>query len=67
MSDDAVQFLNAFAALPPHERYAVFVQLARISGADAGPVSEDELMFAGEEIFSMYDDEEAESGDAETR
>ena len=67
MSDEAAQLIDAFAALPPHERYAVIVELARISEADAGPVSDDELTNAGAELFSMYDDEEAEGGNAETR
>jgi len=65
MTDDAKQLINAFAALPPQEKHAVIVELARI--ADAGPVSDDELTQAGAEIFTMYDGEEAESGDTETR
>lgn len=67
MSDDAVRLLNAFAALPPKERYAVIVELARISETDAGPVTDEELALAGDELFSMYDTEEAESGGTETR
>jgi len=55
MSDDAAQLINAFSALSPEERYAVVVELARISEADAGPVSDDELTVSGAELFSMYD------------
>ena len=67
MSDDAKQLVNAFTALTPQERYAVIVELAGISEADAGPISDDELAIAGAEIFSMYDAEEASSGDTTTR
>jgi len=67
MSDDAAQLINTFAALSPRERYTVIVELARISEGDAGPVSDEELTLAGAEIFSMYDSEEAESGDTEPR
>ncbi len=64
MSNDAKQLVNAFASLAPQERYAVMVELAGISEADAGPVSDDELTIAGAELFSMYDAEEARSDDA---
>ena len=67
MSDDAAQLISAFSALSPDERYAVIVELARISEADAGPVSDDELTISGAGIFSMYDAEEAGSGETETR
>ena len=66
MSDDAKQLVNAFTALAPQERYAVILELAGISEADAGPISEDELMFAGAELFSLYDAEEAAGGDTKT-
>ena len=67
MSDDAAHLIDAFAALFPQERYAVIVELARISEVDAGPVSDEELTLSGAEVFSMYDAEEAGSGDTETR
>jgi hypothetical protein len=67
MTDDAKQLINAFIALAPLERYAVIVELAGVAEADAGPISDDELTIAGAEIFSMYDAEEASSGDTETR
>jgi hypothetical protein len=67
MSDDAVRLLDAFAALPPSERYAVFVEMARFSETNAGAISDEELAHAGEELFSMYDSEEAEHGDTQSR
>jgi len=66
MSDEAKQLINAFADLDAQDRYAVIVELAGISEVDAGPISDDELTIAGAEIFSMYDAEEASSGDTET-
>lgn len=63
MSNDAKQLVDACASLAPQERYAVIVELAGISEADAGPVSDEELTIAGAELFSMYDDEEATSDD----
>jgi len=67
MSDDAKQLVNAFSSLAPHERYAVIVEIAGISEADAGPISDEELTTAGVELFSLYDAEEATSGDTNTR
>ncbi len=58
MSEDAKQLVDAFTALAPQDRYAVMVELAGISEADAGPISDDELTIAGAELFSMYDAEE---------
>lgn len=67
MSETATQLIQAFITLPPNERYAVLMELARISGADGGPLSENEFACAGEEIFAMYDAEEDEHGQAQTR
>jgi hypothetical protein len=64
MSDTATELIQAFSNLPPNERYAVLIELARISEADDGPLSEDELACAGEQVFAMYDAEEAEHGEA---
>jgi hypothetical protein len=66
MSDAAAQLVDAFVALPPQERYAVLLELARLS-EESGPVSDEELTQAGAEIFAMYDREESEDVDAETR
>ena len=39
MDNNIAQLIGAFAALPPDERHAVIVELARISEDDAGPLS----------------------------
>ncbi|MEM6365395.1 MAG: hypothetical protein AAF745_13295 [Planctomycetota bacterium] len=62
MSDAANSLIEAFSALPPTERYSVLVELARISEGDAGAITDDELTYAGEQVFAMYDAEEAERG-----
>jgi hypothetical protein len=67
MSDAAAQVVEAFAALPPNERYAVLLELARISEGDYGPLTDEELLLAGAEVFALYDREEADRGDAETQ
>lgn len=67
MSDTANELIQAFSTLSPNERYAVLIELARISEADDGPLSDDELAGAGEEIFAMYDAEEAARGEAHKR
>ena len=67
MSDDATKLIHAFSALQPKERHAVIVELARIADNDAGPISDDELSLTGNELFSMYDQEETESGKTEAR
>ena len=65
MSDSAVELIQTFSALPRSEQYAVFLELAKISEANAGPVADEELIAAGEAIFAMYDAEEAVRGEAE--
>jgi hypothetical protein len=67
MGDAATQLIDAFASLPPHERHSVLIELVRISETDAGPISDEELTFAGAEVFAMYDSEEEPRGNAETR
>ena len=67
MSDAAAQVVNAFSILPQTERHAVLLELARISEIDAGPVTDEDLTSAGAELFAMYDNEESNSGHAETR
>lgn len=67
MADAAIQLIDAFTALPATERHAVLVELARITEGEAGPITDDELSFAGAEVFAMYDREEAEHGTAEMR
>ena len=65
MSDVAVELIHTFSALSLAEQHAVLLELARISEANAGPLSDEELMAAGESVFAMYDAEEAGHGEAE--
>jgi hypothetical protein len=65
MNKAAHDLIDAFTALPALERHAVLVELARISAGDAGALSDEELTFAGEQVFAMYDAEEADHGDAD--
>jgi hypothetical protein len=57
MSDVAVELIHTFSALSRGEQHAVFLELARISEANAGPLSDEELTSAGESVFAMYDAE----------
>ena len=41
-------------------------ELARLSESDA-PMSDEDFSHAGNEIFAMYDDEEAQIGDSKER
>jgi hypothetical protein len=66
MSEAAAQVINAFCTLPPTERHAVLVELARISETDAGAITGEDLTLAGAELFAMYDDEETNIGNAGT-
>jgi hypothetical protein len=63
MSETAQNLIDAFTALSAQERYAVLVELARISEEDAGAITDEELTFAGEKLFAMYDAEEAGNAD----
>lgn len=67
MSETAVELIRTFATLSPHERHTVLVELARIAEAEDGPLSDDALARAGEQVFAMYDAEEAGHGDAGER
>jgi hypothetical protein len=67
MSETATELVRAFSTLSPQERYAVLIELARISEADGGLLSDDELVYAGEQIFAMYDAEEADHGETQER
>ena len=62
MNQTAAELIHAFSTLPPHEQHAVLIELVRISESDDGPLTDDELTFAGEQVFAMYDAEEAEHG-----
>ena len=61
MSDAATQLIRAFSALSPSERYAVMLELAKISESETD-FSDEDLARVGDELFGMYDDEEAERG-----
>lgn len=65
MCDAAVELIQTFSALSRSDQHAVLLELARISEADAGPLSDDELTAAGAAIFAMYDAEEAAHGAAQ--
>ena len=65
MSDAAVELIQTFSALSRSDQYAVLLELARISEANAGPLSDEELTAAGESVFAMYDAEEAGHGEAQ--
>ena len=63
MSDAATQLIRAFSALSPSERYAVMLELAKISESETD-LSDEDLARVGDELFRMYDEEEAELGNS---
>lgn len=65
MSDAAVELIQTFSALSRSDQYAVLLELARISEANAGPLSDEELTAAGQSVFAMYDAEEAGHSEAQ--
>lgn len=67
MSEAASSLVDAFSLLSLPERHDVLVELARISENDAGDLTDDELVRAGEVVFAMYDAEEAERGKTSSR
>ena len=64
MCDAAIELIQTFSALSRSDQYAVLLELARISEANAGLLSDEELTAAGESVFAMYDAEEAGHGEA---
>ncbi|MCA9206344.1 MAG: hypothetical protein KDA59_25000 [Planctomycetales bacterium] len=64
MSEAATQLIQAFSALSSSERYAVLLELAKISESETD-LSDDDLTRAGDELFGMYDEEESELGNSE--
>lgn len=64
MSEAATQLIQAFSALSSSERYAVLLELAKISESET-ELSDDDLTRAGDELFGMYDEEESELGNSE--
>lgn len=67
MSEAASGLIDAFSLLSPLERHDVLVELARISENDAGDLTDDELALTGEQVFAVYDAEEAERGETSSR
>lgn len=67
MSEAAHNLIDAFTSLPISERHAVLLELARISESDVGGPTDVELTLAGEQVFAMYDAEEAEHGEPDAR
>lgn len=63
MSDAATELIRAFSALSPNERHAVMLELAKISESEA-ELSDEVLTRAGDELFGIYDEEEAELGNS---
>lgn len=63
MSDAATQLIRAFSALSPSERHAVMLELAKISESKT-ELSDEDLSRVGDELFGMYDEEEAEFGNS---
>lgn len=63
MTEAATQLIRAFSSLTADERYSVLIELARLSESDA-PMTDEDFARAGNEIFAMYDDEEAQIGDS---
>ena len=63
MSDAATQLIRAFSALSPSERYAVMLELAKISESETD-LSDEDLARVGDELFGMYDEEEADLGNS---
>jgi hypothetical protein len=65
MCDAAFELIQKFSALSRSDQYAVLLELARISKANAGPLSDEELTAAGKSVFAMYDAEEAGHGESQ--
>lgn len=63
MSDAATQLIRAFSGLSPSERYAVMLELAKISESETD-LSDEDLARVGDELFGMYDEEEADLGNS---
>jgi hypothetical protein len=52
MCDAAVELIQTFSALSRSNQYAVLLELARISEANAGPLSDEEFTAAGESVLA---------------
>jgi hypothetical protein len=61
MSNQAVELLNAFEALPPGEKQGFATEVLRRTPDlpfDSGPVSDEEIGEAGRSSFALLDDEQ---------
>ncbi len=67
MSDNAVQVIEGFALLSHEERHSVLLELASMDQFEDGPLSDEALYDAGDEIFAMYDAEEAADAEMSSR
>ena len=66
MGEAATQLIKAFSSLPADEKHAVLIELAKLSELDS-PISDEELLLAGQSVFQMYDEEEGAIGNSEER
>jgi hypothetical protein len=65
MSEQTVQLLDAFDALPPDDKQAFVVEImrgTRESPFDSGPISDEEIGEAGRALFALLDQEENAAG-----
>ena len=63
MSADAQNFIDSFNALPESARYEAAVEILRSTSQwDLGPVSDETLSLAAEELFLELDQREAADG-----
>ncbi|MGO9263225.1 MAG: hypothetical protein ACLQU1_44140 [Bryobacteraceae bacterium] len=61
MSEQTVQLLDAFEALPPDDKQAFVVEIMRRSHElpfDSGPITGEEIGEAGKALFALLDQEE---------
>jgi hypothetical protein len=64
MTEIATRLIEMFRSLPAGERQAVLAELSRSADIESGPLTDEELVSAGVELFAMYDAEEAASAEA---
>ena len=61
MSDQTIQLLDAFDALPSADKQTVVVEImrrARELPFDSGPISDEEIGEAGKALFALLDQED---------
>lgn len=64
MSNHAVEFLEAFDALPPADQQAVALEVLRRTRElpfDSGPLTDEEIGESGRALFAYLDEEENEA------